>query len=172
MAKTTTKPTPLRAKRAKLPDIKTAPIFSRGPKHLQPGLAKAKRQDFPSEEPPNGLVATKPEWYAYWALTRLGKIADVDFSFQSSLMGGRLQLGGVVLDFLMYNPPDLGINIQGIRWHYGMGGDRKAHDAMARMQIEGLGIKLVYIDEDHILANPVYYVEEALRGIDHSRMEA
>ena len=156
--------------RVTLPDIGAPHIFSRGPRHLQSGLRAAQRLDGPSEEPPEWLLATKPEWYCYWALTRLGKIPDVDFSFQSSLIGGRLELGGVVVDFLIYDPPDLGINIQGLHWHYGFGGDRKAHDAMARIQIEGRGIKLVYIDEDMVLRAPLYYVQEALKGIDHSRM--
>lgn len=169
MARTIGSIAPLK-KRISIPGINAPHILGRGPRNLQVALAPATRTDMPGIVPA-GMVATKPEWWCYWALEKLGKIPGVDFTFQSSLMGGRMELGGVVLDFLMQNPPNLGIAIQGVHWHYGLGGDRKAHDAMSRLQIEGKGIKLIYVDEDDVLANPIYFTTEALAGRDHSRME-
>lgn len=144
--------------------------FQRGPKSLQKALGEPTRLDGPGAVP-RGVVATKPEWAIYWALQRLGKVEGIDFSFQSSRAGGRLELGGAVLDFLIYNPPGIGINVQGIYWHYQFGGERRAHDAMTRLMLESHGIHVIYIDEDAAERNPIYYTEEALRGIDHSRME-
>ena len=37
------------------------------------------------------------------------------------------------------------------------------------MVIEGMGLTVIYIDEDDALRNALYYVQEAIRGIDHSR---
>lgn len=145
-------------------------ILSRGPKELQKALAEPTRMDAPGEVP-RGIVATKPEWCVYWALQRLGKTPGVDFSFQSSQQGGRLDLGGAVLDFMLYNPPFIGINVQGIYWHYQFGGERRAHDRMVRLMIESYGYHLIYIDEDDAIRNPIYYTQEALAGRDHSRME-
>ncbi len=156
-------------RRASIPKIEAPHILGRGPKHLQGALMAEVRSDAPGEVPP-GIVATKPEWYCYWALLRLGKKPGLDFDFQSSLMGGRLELGGAVVDFLFLDPPNLAINIQGLYWHYAFGGDRKAHDRMMRQSLENRGIRVVYIDEDHVIRAPLYYVSEALKGIDHSRM--
>ncbi len=54
-------------------------------------------------------------------LLRVGRIEALDFSFQSPLRGGRLEKGGVVIDFMFANPPNLGINVQGVYYHYGLG---------------------------------------------------
>ncbi len=69
--------------------------------------------------------------------------------------------GGVVLDFEFYNPPDLAINIQGTYFHYEMGIEQKARDRIAAAQMAGQGITLVFIDEDDLLADPSYYINEA-----------
>lgn len=154
--------------RLSLPKLEAPHIRTRGPRHLQFVLMHVERTDRPGPIPSN-LIATLPEWYCYWALIRLGKKPNIDFTFQSSLAGGRYELGGVVLDFLIKNPPHLGINIQGVRWHYELGMGRKSRDALQRIRLEHRGIKIIFIDEDHILRDPVYYVRDALRGIDHSR---
>ena len=44
---------------------------------------------------------TLPERIVYqYLVTRLGYVSGIDFDFQSSLQGGRLELGGIVADFL------------------------------------------------------------------------
>lgn len=46
-----------------------------------------------------------PEYMVYRSLIeRHGKQPGVDFSYQSALMGGRLDKGGVVLDFVFTDP--------------------------------------------------------------------
>ena len=111
-----------------------------------------------------------PEYVAYQALIRAGKQPEVDFTYQSPLLGGRMTKGGVVIDFEFTNPPDLAINIQGVYYHYEFGVDQKARDVMARIQMAGQGITLIFIDEDDLLQDPEYYIREALNYRDHSRM--
>jgi len=119
---------------------------------------------------PSNWEGSVPEYIAYVELQRFGKIPGVDFTYQSPLLGGRMTKGGVVLDFEFYNPPDLAINIQGTYFHYEMGIEQKARDRMAAAQMAGQGITLVFIDEDDLLADPSYYINEALYYRDHSRM--
>lgn len=113
---------------------------------------------------PANWVGTAPEYLVYQVLTRM----KIGFDFQSSQLGGRMDRGGAVLDFFI---PDqgLGINIAGIYWHYERPGVI-ASDQLQREQLEAQGITVVYIDEDDVNSNAWYYVQEALKGNDFSRM--
>ena len=78
--------------------------------------------------------------------------------------------GGLVLDFLFNDPPDLAVNVQGIYYHYEFGAETKARDIIAREGAVGRGLTLIFIDEDDLLRDPEYYCREALRYRDHSRL--
>ena len=119
---------------------------------------------------PAAWEGSEPEWRCYASLIELGKIPEEDFIYQSSMMGGRMDKGGSVIDFLFRNPPDLGINVQGNYYHYGMGVETATRDILGRIQLASQGIILKFIDEDHLEDNPIYYVREALRYRDHSRL--
>jgi len=119
---------------------------------------------------PSSFGGTLPEYVVYITLVRLGKQPDVDFTYQSSQFGGRMERGGLVVDFLFYNPPDLAIGVQGVYYHYGFGTQTIARDRMAREQLAGQGVSLIFIDEDDVLTDPVFYVREALNYNDHSRL--
>lgn len=121
-------------------------------------------------EMPATWEGSRPEWITYITLISLGKIVDEDFTYQSPLMGGRLDKGGSVVDFMFKNPPDLAINVQGNYYHYGMGVETKTRDILARVQLASLGIILIFIDEDMLEENAIYYIQEALRYRDHSRL--
>ena len=110
------------------------------------------------------IQATEPERMVYNELTRLG----IGFDFQSSFYGGRLQRGGLIVDFYI---PDrnLAINIQSFYWHYSIP-DRIVQDRMQQVEMESQGISIIYIDEEDVRSNVRYYVAEALEGIDHSMM--
>jgi G:T-mismatch repair DNA endonuclease (very short patch repair protein) len=124
-------------------------------------VRKDDRRSYPPK--PKDFQGTEPEWAVYWALSKLGVV----FDFQPSFQGGRLHLGGLVADFIV---PDYQviIQVQGIYWHYTLGARRQARDVLQRAQLEAQGYRVVFIDEDDALRNPIYYVREALRGIDHS----
>ena len=54
-----------------------------------------------------------PEYIAYQTFIGLGLEPGEDFTYQSPFMGGRMDKGGAVIDFLFSNPPDLAVNVQG-----------------------------------------------------------
>jgi len=123
-----------------------------------------------SQQLPATWEGSLPEFVAYEAFIRAGKQPGLDFTYQSQLMGGRSDKGGVIIDFLFSNPPDLAVNVQGVYYHYNIGMDQMARDTMARSQMAGLGVRLIFIDDEDLLQDPDYYVGEALRYQDHSRL--
>ena len=57
---------------------------------------------------------SKNEQNVYYALTRY----EIDFDYQVPIFGGRLQRGGLVLDFLVRNPFDIAVPVgKGGYWH-------------------------------------------------------
>ena len=116
---------------------------------------------------PETWSGSTPEWAIYWALRTMGLKPDVDFVYQSAQMGGRMEKGGAVIDFLFFNPPNLGINVQSIYFHY-TGQQRRGQ--IQRAQLEAIGIRMIFIDEADALRDPKYYVAEALMFRDHSLM--
>ena len=96
----------------------------------------------------------------------------MDFDFQSSALGGRQYVGGLVADFMFDRPPLLIINVNSEYWHearpQGAGRTQQARDIYARQQFAGLGYTLVLIDDDDLFNDPAYYVSEALNYRDHS----
>ena len=120
---------------------------------------------------PSDWPGSLPEFLVYASLiTKQGKIEGIDFSYQSPLMGGRLDKGGVVIDFLFADPPDLAINVQGEYYHYGLGSTFIQNDIIVRAQMAGQGINLIFIDESDILEDVDYYVRQALNYRDHSQL--
>ena len=118
---------------------------------------------------PASWPGSLPEFLVYQELERRGYDHGVDFTYQSPLMGGRAR-GGMVVDFVFNNPPDLAISVQGTFWHFEQGVEVRARDILAREQLAGLGVTLIFIDEDDILEDVEHYVGEALRYRDHSRL--
>ena len=121
-------------------------------------------------EAPPGWAGSLPEYIAYTTFQSFGLEPGQDFVYQSPLMGGRIEKGGLVLDFLFSNPPDLAVNIQGVYYHYEFGVETRGRDIMARQAAVGTGLTLIFIDEDDILTDARYYCREALRYRDHSRL--
>ena len=116
------------------------------------------------ETVPMGFNGTLPEWLVYRELTRL----KVDFDFQSRQLGGRMERGGLVLDF--YIPSlSLGLSVMSEYWHYG-NPEARMRDKAGREALIAQGVNVVYIDESDLLRNARFYVQDALKGIDHSRV--
>ena len=121
-------------------------------------------------EVPAGWQGSLPEYVAYTTFASIGLRPGQDFIYQSPLLGGRIDKGGLVLDFLFNDPPDLAVNVQGVYYHYEFGVETKARDIIAREGAVGRGLTLIFIDEDDLLRDPEYYCREALRYRDHSRL--
>ena len=119
---------------------------------------------------PANWAGSVPEYVAYQTFIKLGLEPGRDFTYQSPLMGGRLDKGGFVLDFLFTMPPDLAVNVQGVYYHYEFGVEVKARDLFARSALAGQNITLVFIDDDDLLRDAEYYCREALNYQDHSRL--
>ena len=122
------------------------------------------------DQVPNNWEGSVPEYVAYSTFIELGREPGQDFTYQSPLMGGRLDKGGFVIDFMFTDPPDLAINVQGVYYHYEFGVEVKARDVIARASLAGQNITLIFIDDDDLMSDPRYYCREALNYRDHSRL--
>jgi hypothetical protein len=129
--------------------------------------AKGQRRQIP--EIPADFEGSMPEYIVFNSLLRLGLKPNVDFEFQARFAGGKIERGGLVIDFLFKNPPNLAINVQGIYYHYEQGSANIANDLLAREILAGEGISLIFLDEDDIMSNPTFYVREALNFKDYSK---
>ena len=118
---------------------------------------------------PDWWVGSGPEYLCWQALLSLGLCPGIDFQYQSQLAGGRVDKGGRVIDFLIFNPPDIAINVQGLFYHYEKGSAVRQSDILTRAYLASLGIKLIFIDEDDLIDNARRIVQDALVGIDRSR---
>jgi len=118
---------------------------------------------------PEWWIGTGPEYLCWQALLKLGLKPDIDFSYQSQLAGGRMEKGGRVVDFEIYNPPDIAINVQGLFFHYEKGTAVRQSDILTREYLATLGIQLIFIDEDDLIEDARGIVADALAGIDRSR---
>ncbi len=161
----------LRVELPKLPTLRTSmprlPIRPRGPKALSIELGPPVVEESNQPPPmPLDFRGTLPEWRVYFWLTK----HNIEFDFQSSMMGGRLQLGGLVSDFLLpQRSPPMVLNVQGIFWHYfGPNADRQK-DQRQQDQLENMGYQVINLDEDMILERLDYVMRAAMQGIDLSR---
>ena len=121
--------------------------------------------------PPSDWTGSVPEFMVFTSLVNtFKKVPGLDFSFQNERMGGRLDKGGLIIDFIFNDPPDLAINVQGEYYHYGKGKFVMQNDIMIRQILAGQGLDLIFIDENDILKDVDYYVREALNKKDHSKL--
>ena len=118
---------------------------------------------------PEWWVGSGPEYLCWQALLKLGLQPDIDFRYQSQLAGGRQNKGGRVIDFEIYNPPDIAINVQGVFYHYEKGTAVRQSDILTREYLATMGIKLIFVDEDDLIDDARAIVADALAGIDRSR---
>ena len=112
----------------------------------------------PQVQVPASWPGSMPEYIAYQTFISLGKEPGEDFVYQSPLAGGRLDKGGIVLDFVFYN------------YHYEFGVEVRARDLLARAMMAGDGVALIFIDDDDLIRDPEYYCREALNYQDHSQL--
>ena len=120
--------------------------------------------------PPEGWTGSRPEWMFYASLIDLGYQPGEDFTYQSPLMGGRLDKGGYILDFVFNNPPGLAVNVKGIYYHYELGASTTGRDEVVRVLMALQGVTLIFVDEDDLEQDPVGVTREALQFRDSSRL--
>lgn len=132
-----------------------------------PGAEKFKQPE-PAGDPPDWWTGTRPEWAIYWAFLRLKMQPGADFIYQWAIPSSTAS-GYAYFDFYV---PDTGtiIEIQGDFWHYGQGTRKIENDVLRIAAAARHGQTMIHIDERDALRSPLFYLEEALRGIDHSRL--
>lgn len=117
-----------------------------------------------------GWTGSEPEWAIFWAHRVLGLgVAPTSglWDYQVALGGGHIA-GGLQLDFEEYDVR-VGIQVQGIFWHYERSTQVRSRDALSRAVIAHFDLTPVFIDEDDALRAPVRTLELARAGIDISR---
>jgi len=114
-------------------------------------------------EVPSTWPGTKPEWAIYWAHLTIGLRPFDDFQYQYFIDIG------AIFDFFDFDI-SLAINVQGLYWHYELGGWKFQNDREQAIRAQAMGFDLIFIDEDDANADPIYFLKEARRGIDHSRV--
>ncbi len=107
--------------------------------------------------------ASLPEFIVWEFLTRTKKqVEGVDFLYQDPFSGGRTEIGGFILDFLII-ATQYAWRIQGERFHLFFPQDR-ARDILAREVLEGRGIRVLDLFENDILGRPTFVLELAWNG--------
>lgn len=105
------------------------------------------------------IKGTLPERIVYRWLINHYFVPNVDFDFQSSLEGGRLELGGIVVDY-MFTYHKLIIQVDGPT-HFQHGRGRK--DDEQRMILEAMGYRVEALAMDLIYDEPRF--EDEMRRI-------
>ena len=99
------------------------------------------KEAWPKDEPFNDPITgpqtgTLPERRVLWWLLYRAKLRPgVDFCFQTDFLGGREQPGGVVADFVLFEPTGgvLGWEILGEYWHTSYSDRHKSVDKTLRL---------------------------------------
>ena len=107
----------------------------------------------PGSPPPGFLGATNSvyEWMVYWGLAKIFNNPQdprqgpfeggwPDWGYQAPVEGGRRQLGGAVIDFIVYEPGRRGVPVA-IRivteaWHIFTTARKQANDTIQRTNVE------------------------------------
>lgn len=138
------------------------PIMTRGPVDTREVAPS------PDQAPPD-WPGSDIEWMVMQSLIRIGLRPNVDFFYQSAMLGGNQQLGGIVADFVVVDPP-IAIDVEGDYWHYGMGTSTLMLAKSQATQMAALGYTPIFIDADAVMADSDWIVREALAGHDHSQV--
>ena len=119
----------------------------------------------PWERIPTTWPGSAPEYAIYWAHDKLGLKEGINFFYQSPFAGGRLFIGGAVIDFMEIDV-NVAIRVQGLYFHAYAGGDRRALDHLQRIAIESQGITVVDITDEDALESPIPVLRDARSGIE------
>mgnify|MGYP006191123845 CR=1 FL=1 len=106
-------------------------LRSRGPRHLGGGEPEnvTDLTIFLESFATRGTTSIT-EGMVYWALMKLLGPEGIEWVYQESRMGGRHQLGGAVVDFIVYvGVMSIGVRVQTYRFHMNADPRQKMHDA-------------------------------------------
>lgn len=165
------------------PTAPTAPTLSRKPPTHRAERPEAEaqrpeestRKEARTDQVPRWFVietggGSYPEYLVWKWLRDKGYQPGVDFQFQSSYFGGRMDLGGLVADFVIdaLTPP-LIIRVQGEYWHQLPG--RRARDFYEMVQLIEHGFQVVDVWEDDLRTRLDFAMNQALKGVSLREMQ-
>jgi len=90
------------------------------------------------------------------------------YDFQSSLLGGRVEFGGMVIDIIL---PESGIAMRIMGEYYHSGVIQEAKDREQRSMLEGLGYRVVDLQEADLTTNLDAVMEKAIMGDEMSEID-
>lgn len=131
------------------PDIVPFIYRRRGPR--RPTIGQTHRERMMAYAEGERIRATYPEATVHRELTRRRLVDGIHFDFQSSMLGGRIDLGGAVVDFLFLDRP-IALRVQGEFWHQpfsAMG--QGVNDEDQKLQLELRGYTVLDLWESTIL---------------------
>ena len=111
---------------------------------------------------------SKAAYVVFQTLVNAGKLPGRDFTYSPRTQGRRIPQG-VEADFVFTNPPNLAMQVHESIYEHHTGTEIRGTDIMARAQLAGQGISLVFLDHAMLLHDPEWLIKEALQYRDHSR---
>ena len=116
--------------------------------------------------PPPNWQGTKGDWLFFAALIELDYEPGKDFSYRPDSEG----VGNAGVSFSFENPPNLAVNIQSVYYTNNYGTETRSRDIFTREALAGLGITLVFVDEQDLEQDALGITREALDYKDSSRL--
>lgn len=111
-----------------------------------------------------GIVGSDLEIKVYTWLVKHGFRPDIDFEFQSHLIGGyNRQLGDAIVDFILM-ASNIVLRVQGTYWHESI--QESARDKIQKERLQALGYVVVDIWQADITNRLSYTMEQAIQGIE------
>lgn len=110
------------------------------------------------------ITGSDLEVKVYTWLIKRGFRLNVDFEFQSHLIGGyNRELGDAIVDFVLLKEK-IAWRVQGEYWHTSV--QEKARDTIQKERLRGLGYTVVDIWETDINERFEYTMQQAIRGVE------
>ena len=116
--------------------------------------------------PPPSWQGTNGDWLFFAALIELDYEPGKDFSYRPDNEG----IGNAGVSFSFENPPNLAVSIQSVYYANNNGLDTRSRDIFSREALAGMGITLVFVDEEDLEQDAVGITREALDYKDSSRL--
>ena len=108
------------------------------------------------------ITGSDLEVKVYTWLIKHGFKLNVDFEFQSHLIGGyNRELGDAIVDFVLLKAK-IALRVQGEYWHTSV--QEKARDTIQKERLRGLGYTVVDLWEDDLLERFEYVMQQAIKG--------
>lgn len=108
-------------------------------------------------DPPPGFIGgsnSLSEWLFYCALEKELGPEGVDWTYQSSYLGGRYMRGGAVIDFVIFTPRyNIGIRIQSFYFHVSAEQEKQSSDLEQRIRLEQYGLRVIDVYEQDFIGD-------------------